>query len=269
MRAASLLALFAVPVLGALLAAPAGAAESRLHDVVRRAALRVCVWTGYEGISWRDPRSGAIRGLDADMARELGAELRVPVVFVETTLTAFPAALAQDQCDVAMTGIAMNGERQALVRFTRPYLRHDVVAVTARGSKRVRTWVDVDRPDVVVGVLAGTAAEEAARRHLRRASLVVIGASASRERDLEAGRIDAYVTSYPPAAQAAQRNDWIRLLEPDRPIHVFEYAYAVKPGDDPWAERMDRFVVAIREDNRLRQAAERHGLGAMLIGAKP
>jgi ABC-type amino acid transport substrate-binding protein len=45
---------------------------------------------------------------------------------------------------------------------------------------------------------------------------------------------------------------------------VLPYAYAVRPGDPAWLQEVDDFVARIQRDGRLKAAAERHGLGAIV-----
>ena len=37
-------------------------------------AVRVCIWPDYYSITYRDPRTQVLSGIDIDMARELGKE---------------------------------------------------------------------------------------------------------------------------------------------------------------------------------------------------
>ena len=48
-------------------------------------------------------------------------------------------------------------------------------------------------------------------------------------------------------------------------IHQLPYAYAVKPGDEAWLQRVDEFVAAIKRDGRLEAAAKRHGLAEIVV----
>ena len=45
-----------------------------------------------------------------------------------------------------------------------------------------------------------------------------------------------------------------KRLTPPGTYHVTPYAYAVKPGDDAWWSRVERFMVDIKRDGRLQAA---------------
>ena len=49
--------------LGLLLHGSLVLAADRLHDIKARGELRVCIWPEYYGISYRNPKSGAVAGV--------------------------------------------------------------------------------------------------------------------------------------------------------------------------------------------------------------
>ncbi len=53
-----------------LLSGPSGAQSSRLDRVLGARELRVCIWPDYYGISYRDPRTQQLSGMDIDLARD-------------------------------------------------------------------------------------------------------------------------------------------------------------------------------------------------------
>jgi ABC-type amino acid transport substrate-binding protein len=128
----------------------------------------------------------------------------------------------------------------------------------------VRRWEDIDQPGVAVAVQAGTFMEPVMAAALKQARLVRVQPPATRERELEAGRVDVFMTDYPYSRRLLDNADWARLIEPPRPFHVLPYGYAVKPGDAGWLAEVDAFVERIQRDGRLEAAARRHGLAAIV-----
>ena len=148
----------------------------------------------------------------------------------------------------------------ARLRFARPYLQSDIYAVTTRANRTVQRWEDIDRPGVAVAVQAGTFMEPVVAAALMQATLVRVAPPATRERELEAGRVDVFMTDYPYSRRLLDNADWARLLTPPQPFHVLPYAHAVKPGDAEWLATVDAFVARIQADGRLEAAARRHAL---------
>jgi len=100
---------------------------------------------------------------------------------------------------------------------------------------------------------------------LKQAKMVVIRPPQTREQELEAGRVDVFMTDYPYSRRLLDNADWAKLIAPPTPYHVLPYAYAVKPGDDAWLRRVDAFVAQIKRDGRLQAAARRNGLAEIVV----
>ena len=62
------------------------AAQSRLYEVTKSKKLRVCQFPLYYSISFRNPKTGQIEGIDADLAKELAKELDAKLEIVESEL---------------------------------------------------------------------------------------------------------------------------------------------------------------------------------------
>lgn len=246
--------------------ASGGGARAQVLEQVRSArVLRVCIWPDYFGIGARHPRSGELQGLDIDLSRALAADLGVQVEHVETDFGRFTDDLLRRRCEVAMMGVGVTPERRARVAFTRPYLRSDVYAVVSRHDARMSGWDDLDRPGRVVAVQRGTYMEPLMRERLREARLLIVDRPGEREKAVESGRADAFITDYPYSRRVLASVDWARVLAPPSPVRLTDYAYAVAPGDARWFARVDAFVEAIRRDGRLSTAAQRHGLSAIVV----
>jgi cyclohexadienyl dehydratase len=243
----------------------AGAAAAPVAQRVRDSGeLRVCIWPDYYGISLRDPRTGQLSGIDIDLSAAFAADLKVRPRYVDSSFATLIDDLLQDRCDVAMFAVGMTAQRQQALRFSRPYLQSDIYAVTTRSSRVVQRWEDLDKPGVRVAVQAGTFMEPVMAAALKQATMVVVRPPDTRERELEAGRVDAFMTDYPYSRRLLDNADWARLVAPPQPFSVLPYAYAIKPGDAAWLATVDDFVVRIQRDGRLAEAARRHGLTAIV-----
>src|SRR5258708_32826922 len=98
-------------ILGALLvgalaasALPAEAqqTQSRLFEVTKSKKLRVCQFPLYYSISFRNPKTGKIEGIDADLAEELAKELDAKLEIVESSFGSFIADLQAGKGEICM-----------------------------------------------------------------------------------------------------------------------------------------------------------------------
>jgi len=251
--------------LAAALLMPLAALAGPVAERVKAAGtVRVCIWPEYYGITFRNPRTQQLVGIDVDMANELGKDLKARVEFVESSFPQLVPDVTGDKCDVAMFAIAITPAREKALRFTRPHLKSDIYGITLKSSRAIRAWEDIDRPGVKVAVQAGTFMEPVMAERLKQATMVVVRPPATREQEVESGRVDVFMTDYPYSRRLLDNADWARLVSPPKPFHIVPYAYAVKPGDEDWWRAVDGFVARALKDGRAAAAAKRHGLAEIL-----
>lgn len=246
-------------VAGCLSAAPAFSAD-RLETIRARGDVRVCIWPDYFAITYRNPRTGELQGIDIDMARALAERLGVKTTFIDSSFAKLVENLTSDVCDVAMHAVGIRSDRQQHLDFTRPHLVSGIYAVTMRDNPTIRTWGDIDKPGHVAVVQKGTYMEPVMRDYLKRAELRVVDDFKAREQEVQSGRADVFMTDFPYGRKMVELTDWARLLEPPQPIAPTPYAYAVRKGEPAWLKAVDDFVSAVKKDGRLRAVAARHGL---------
>lgn len=260
---------------GANLPAVADAAEvsgasaaptiSHLARIQSTGQVRVCIWPDYYGISLRDPRTQQLTGIDIDLAHELARDLGASVQFVDSSFARLVPDVLEKRCDVAMFAIGIIPQRQQVLRFTQPYLASDVMAITTRSNRKIRTWADIDQPGIVVAVAKGTLHEPLMRERLKNAELIAPATPHAREQEVLSGRADVFITDFPYSRRMLATTDWARLVAPSGTYHLTSYAWAVKPGDDAWHTRLEQFMQAIKRDGRLLAAARKHKLDPIVV----
>jgi ABC-type amino acid transport substrate-binding protein len=248
-----------------LLALSPAQAGGVLDRVTTSSNVRVCIWPDYYGVTFRSPRTQQLSGIDVDLSQDFAKDLGAKLVYVDSSFPKLIEDLANDRCDIAMFAIGVLPQRQAALRFSQPYLQSDIYGVTTRSNRAVKSWADIDKPGVQVAVQAGTFMEPVMAAGLKQAKMVVVRPPQTREQELEAGRVDVFMTDYPYSRRLLDNADWAKLIPPTSPYHVLPYAYAVKPGDEEWLRRVNEFVAQIKVDGRLQDAAKRHGLTEILV----
>lgn len=260
-----------VPLVALLLAAclPGTSQAGVRQQVLAAQELRVCVVPDYAGISFRDPRTGALVGLDIDLSRQLAARLGVKARYVESDFITFPTQLAARQCDIAMMGIWVTSSRAARVAFSRPYLSSGAYAVVSRANTRIRSWQDVDRADTLLAVLDSPDLLARARNIVPNANVLKVPmpgkfGSGSTVSEVMSGRADAYLVDDSMAQQIKRNDGWARIIAPPRFVPLTDIAWAVPKGDADWLDTVNRFQAALRQDGTLGKMVERHGLALAL-----
>lgn len=247
------------------LADPAQAQSSRLEKVVATGELRVCIWPDYYGISFRNPKTQQLNGVDIDMAHALARDLGVQVRFVDSSFAKLIEDVTLDRCDIAMFAIGITPSRSEKLSFTQAHLASDIYAVTTKSNRRIKIWDDIDKPGVVVAVAKGTLHEPVMREKLKQATLLVTATTQGREQEVESGRADVFMTDFPFSRRMLETTDWARLIVPPTTYHLTSYAYAMQKGDDLWHARIERFVGDVKRNGQLLAAVKRHKLDPIAL----
>jgi ABC-type amino acid transport substrate-binding protein len=237
---------------------------SHLARIQATKVVRVCIWPDYYGITYRNPKTQQLSGIDIDMANALGKDLGAEVQFVDSSFAKLIDDVTQDRCDVAMFAVGITPARAEKLRFTKPHLASDIYAITTNTNRRIKVWDDIDKPGTVVAVAKGTLHEPVMKDKLKAAQLVVLNTPFAREQEVQSGRADVFMTDYPYSQRFLANADWARLVSPPGTYHITPYGYAIKPGDDAWYARLEGFVADIKRDGRLLASAKQHGLSPIV-----
>ncbi len=244
-------------------AAQAQAIQSRLIEVTKSKKLRVCQFPLYYSISFRNPKTGEIEGIDADLSKELAKELGAQLEIVESSFGTFIADLQANKCEIGMFGVGASLKRAQAVEFSKPYLITNVYAVTRKGGP-VKTWADVDKKGVKAAVSLGSYIEPFMKSYLKNAEVVSVAPPNTREGELVARRVDVIMTDFPTAVKVTDEFDWAQTIEPDEKLAVTPYAYVVPQGDQIWLNYVNLFIDTIKLDGRLKKYAEKNKLGPIV-----
>ncbi len=233
--------------------------------VTKSGLLRVCIWPDYYSITYRNPRTQQLIGIDVELSAALAQDLGVKLEYVDSSFAKLADDINMNRCDVAMFGVGITAQRQEVLAFSQPYMQSGIYAMVTRNSRVIRQWEDIDKPGAVIAVQAGTFMEPVMAKSLKKARMVSIKPPQTREQELEAGRVDAFMTDYPYSRRLLENADWARLVSPAQPFNPIPYAYAVRLDDREWLKRIDAFVSAIKSDGRLAKAAASSGLGEIIL----
>lgn len=252
---------FLATVLGALiLCATQWASASALDEVIATKTLKVCIWPDYFGITYRNPKTEQLSGLDIELSEALARDLGVRVEYVDSSFSNLIADIETRRCAIAMFGVGITRARSEKLAFSSPYLVSGIYAITTRSNRRIRSWSDIDQNGAVVVVARGTFHEQVMRDKLAHAKLQVVDTPFAREQEVRSGRADVLMTDYPYSRRLMASADWARLIAAPEGYHQTSYAYALRRDDPQWLARVENFVRQIKRDGRLRAAAEKYDL---------
>lgn len=144
------------------------AQTTRLERVLANKELRACIWPEYYSISYRNPKTRELSGIDIAITQDLARELGVKLKYVDSNFAQLYESLEQDRCDIATHAIGITEERQARLLFSQPYLKSGLYAVTLKNKEGLQTWDSLDQPGRVIAVAAGTVMEGVMSKSLKK-----------------------------------------------------------------------------------------------------
>lgn len=236
------------------------AQNSKLDTIIQTNKLKVCIWGEYYGISYLEPRTQTLQGIDSDLAKELAKDLHVSLEYVESSFATLLEDVNTNRCDIAMFAIGNTPQRAQKVRFTTPHLSSDIYAITTKSNQKIKSWEDIDKKGVVLAVAKGTYHEPVMKSKLKNGELLVVNNYHAREQEVKAGRADVFMTDYPFGKRMLAQTNWAKLIVPSSTYHLTEYAWVMNYGDDKWYNRVEKFIKDIKQDGRLLQYAQKNGL---------
>ena len=243
--------------------------SARLKRIEADKVLRVCIWPEYYGISYRNPKTQKLQGVDVDNAHEVAKALGAKVEFVNSSFATLVQDVEADKCDLAMFAIGVTPERAQKLSFSQPHLKSDVFGITTRSNRAIKSWSDIDQPGVVVVVTQGTLHEPVMKANLKRAELRVVNSPLAREAEVQSGRADVFMTDFPYSRRVLDNNEWARLVAPPTTFHITPYAWAMRKGDDAFVARVDAVLSEMKKDGRLLAHAKAYGLESIVATATP
>jgi cyclohexadienyl dehydratase len=222
----------------------AAAQDSLLHKILERGSLRVGTTGDYPPYSELDQSNNTYKGYEIDVVTQLAADLGVKVEFVATTWDTLGAGIAADKYDVTASGITMTLERLKTVAFSDPYLDSPLVPlILKKDDGKYATWRDMDKAGVKLAVMAGTSAEESAKKSFTQAEIVPITAPALDYQELLAGRVDAAITDtiFIKKALAQYEKDFA-VVGLDQPIEGQPISMMTLQGDQVWLNWVNTWI---------------------------
>src|SRR5262249_12611140 len=139
-------------------------------DLAPSGTMHVGINYGQAILARKDPKTGELRGIHVELARELARRVGVPMKLVGYEAAArMVEGLKVGALDIAF--LAADPERLQDITFTRPYAEIEATFLVPAGSP-LRSAADVDRPGVRIAVAERSVHDLYLRRNLQRALLM-------------------------------------------------------------------------------------------------
>ncbi len=207
-----------------------------------------------------DSNTGDVRGPAADLTRELGKRLGVPVrVTPSNGVQGVLAAVKNGEADIGF--LAYDPPRAAEVDYTQVYsLAQNTFMVL--DSSPIKSVNDIDRPGTRIGTTEGDTGDLYLVRTLKKAQFKRgKGDMDMAVQMLRTGEIHAYGTNRQRLAEIARNNPGVRLL-PDN-FYGVPQAIIVKKGNKALLDAADRMLDEAKSSGLVAASIESVGLAGV------
>lgn len=233
--------------------------DRRVADLVAADKVRVALFPGQYT---RDPDTGELRGVWADVARALAARVGVQLVLVEqATPPKMVDCLNAGTCDVGFLGYDQT--RAADVEgFTPPFIEFDFTYLVPSGSS-IRSTADADRVGVRVAVVHAHASTLTLTRVRQHAELVSVDTPDQALELLRSERVDAWASARHVLVEYSAQLAGSHVLEGRYGVN--RAAVVVAKGEPARLAYVSEFIEDIKASGFVQQAITRSGWSGVRV----
>src|SRR5258708_236332 len=217
------------------------AEDSRLDDVQKRGALRVCTPGDYKPFSLAKA-DGTFEGIDVDLVQAMAKSLGVEAKFVKTN---WPKLMDDfvEKCDLGVGGISVTLDRQKRAFFTVPYMVNGKAPITkCENPTKFQTIADIDRPGVAVIENPGGSNERFARANFKQAKILIFNDNTTIFDEILKGNADVMISESVETIVQAKLRPGLCAVNPDKPLQYGEMAFLIPRGDPTFKAWVDQWL---------------------------
>lgn len=218
--------------------------------------LRVGLTANYPPIV--DKVNGELVGIEVDFANQVASDLDKRLEFVETPWGELIQALNEGRIDVIMSGMSITQARKKQVEFVKPYMRIGQMAIIrVNDIQKLASVGALLNARARVGFEEGTTGADFAKSNMPDATPVPLGSVDEGVAALRNRGIDIFIHDAPTAWRIGSDADYQDLIGLYWPLTEEYLAWAVRKSDHDLRDALDRQLIAMTEDGRLRRITNR------------
>jgi len=225
------------------------------HPVISRIRARGEIVIGMTGnqppLNTQDP-SGAIVGLEPDIAQMLADSMGVKLRLVAKPFSELLPALDRGEIDAAMSGMTITPERNLQYAFVGPYfISGKSVLATAKSIKKLDETAELNSPTIRLAYLAGSTSEIFVNEVLPRARSIAVQSYDEGVKLILDHTADALVADFPFCVLTVLKHTNDRLVTLSEPFTYEPLGIALPANDPLFINLMENFLVTMEGTGRL------------------
>lgn len=249
-----------------VLAQAAGAVESAWARVQRTKTLRIGAVNGAAPYYHKALGSNEWQGFMIDFAQSFATSLGVKLVITETTWGNSVLDLQSNKIDVFF-GINPTPARAEVIDFSDPLFSNAFVFVARKGLE-VKTWADVNKPEIRIAVDLGSSHDQAVTKLAPQATIIRLEKAADATLAVQSGRADLQVLVPVLALTVVSKNPSIGRVIVPTPIESTTTTIGLRKESNPdMREAVNKWIAQERAADKVRPVVLRNL--EKLSGVKP
>lgn len=197
-------------------------------------------------------RDDAFIGYEVDVARALGADLGTEVRFIVYEQDELATAVEIGEADIVIAALPITAERALQLNFSAPHTSGGLTLATRlEATRSVESLADLDDSAYSLAVVAGSGAEELARRLLPRMRLQAYPTPAEAASAIVDGNVDAYLEEQPVPEFLALEHAGRIDVPIARPLLERRSGFAITKGDADFLSFLNAWIIAREDDTWL------------------
>jgi len=197
--------------------------------------------------------SGKNVGFEIDLMTEVGKRLGMDVKFTNIPFAGLFAAVQSGQIDAAVSSITITKKRLESVSFAQPYYDSDQ-SLTVKADSGITGLSGMEGK--IVGVDTGSTGDMWTTEHQGETKIATINKYEGLQPamlDLEAGRIDGYISDIPALLYYSKDKPQFKVVERIKTTEQYSVMFA---KDSPLAAKVNDVITELKKDGTLAKIHE-------------
>ncbi len=217
--------------------------------VSQASAAEINVGANIGNVPWEfQDASGNVVGFEVDLMKEVGKRLGMDVKFTNIPFQGLFAAVQSGQIDAAVSSITITKKRLESVSFAQPYYDSDQ-SLTVKADSGITSLAGMEGK--TVGVDTGSTGDMWTTENQASAKIATINkyeGLAPAMLDLEAGRIDGYISDIPALLYYVKDKPQFKVVERIKTTEQYSVMFA---KDSPLAAKVNDAITEMKKDGTL------------------
>ena len=232
-----------------------------LEDIAARGTIRIGTTGDYIPMSYRNPRTGAYEGIDAELSQLIADSLGVKIEYVPTSWPTLTADTLAGKFDIALCGISRNYARAKTMAMSDAYgegVFGKTILCRKSDAKKYQSLADIDKPEVRVMINPGGTNEKFAHANLKKAKLIVHQDNADIPQQVAEGNADIMITETVEAARYIERNDKLAAPLMKAPFTRHSCGILMQKGDQEFLNYINFVLAELKMDGTLAKLEKKY-----------